>query len=88
MTTWIRHGWHGSGITSVIPNVDTPYWISLRCVIWGHDDHVRRAPGRLYLKCAECGRTTRGWDLTPRADQSRPEAAEEHPPRALAAHSR
>ncbi len=39
---------------------------TLKCVVMGHDDQVRRAPGRLYLQCADCGRTTPGWDL--RAD--------------------
>ena len=34
---------------------------SLRCWILGHEDWVRRAPGRLYLECLDCGRETPGW---------------------------
>lgn len=33
------------------------------CVLRGHDDRVMRVPGRLFLECAECGRTTAGWNL-------------------------
>jgi hypothetical protein len=35
--------------------------LSLTCWILGHEDWVRRAPGRLYLECLECGRETTGW---------------------------
>lgn len=35
--------------------------LSLRCWIFGHEDWVRRAPGRLYLECLDCGRETPGW---------------------------
>lgn len=35
--------------------------LSLRCWIFGHDDWVRREPGRLYLECLDCGRETPGW---------------------------
>jgi hypothetical protein len=35
--------------------------LSLRCWIFGHEDWVRRAPGRLYLECLDCGRETAGW---------------------------
>jgi hypothetical protein len=34
---------------------------SLRCWILGHDDWVRREPGRLYLECLDCGPETPGW---------------------------
>ena len=34
---------------------------SLRCWIFGHEDWVRRVPGRLYLECLDCGRETPGW---------------------------
>jgi hypothetical protein len=27
----------------------------------GHDDQLAREPYRLFLRCAECGRCTRGW---------------------------
>ena len=37
--------------------------VSLRCLLFGHDDWVRRAAGRMFLECAECGRETRGWDV-------------------------
>lgn len=35
--------------------------LSLRCWIFGHEDWVRRTPGRLYLECLDCGRQTPGW---------------------------
>jgi hypothetical protein len=35
--------------------------LSLRCWIFGHEDWVRRVPGRLYLECLDCGRETPGW---------------------------
>jgi hypothetical protein len=35
--------------------------LSFRCWIFGHEDWVRRAPGRLYLECLDCGRETAGW---------------------------
>jgi hypothetical protein len=31
--------------------------------MWGHDDRICRAEGRIYLECAECGRETGGWHL-------------------------
>jgi hypothetical protein len=37
--------------------------LSVRCLVWGHDDRIRRATGGMYLECAECGRATRGWNL-------------------------
>jgi hypothetical protein len=37
--------------------------LSLKCLIHGHDDRVRRTTGRLYLECAECGRETGGWAI-------------------------
>ena len=37
----------------------------LRCLVFGHDDRIRRVPGRMYLECAECGRATDGWDISP-----------------------
>jgi hypothetical protein len=43
---------------------------SFWCVLVGHDDVVARAPERLWLRCAECGRETPGWRLT-RSDTSR-----------------
>jgi hypothetical protein len=35
--------------------------LSFRCWILGHEDWVRRVPGRLYLECLDCGRETPGW---------------------------
>ena len=35
--------------------------LSFRCWIFGHEDWVRRVPGRLYLECLDCGRETPGW---------------------------
>jgi hypothetical protein len=49
----------------------------LNCVLWGHEDTVRREPGRVYLECFDCGRTTEGWQLT--HEPARPPAA--HPER-------
>jgi hypothetical protein len=33
----------------------------LKCLMLGHDDRIRRMPGRMFVECAECGRATRGW---------------------------
>jgi hypothetical protein len=38
--------------------------LSIWCVLVGHDDMVARAPERLWLRCVQCGRETRGWRLT------------------------
>ncbi len=35
--------------------------VSVRCLMIGHDDFLAREPYRLFLRCAECGRVTRGW---------------------------
>jgi hypothetical protein len=35
------------------------------CWIFGHEDWVRRASGRLYLECLDCGRETPGWTTSP-----------------------
>jgi hypothetical protein len=35
--------------------------VSVRCLMIGHDDLLAREPHRLFLRCAECGRCTRGW---------------------------
>ncbi len=50
-------------------------WVSVRCLMWGHDDRIHRAAGRLYLECADCSRETAGWNLKPErtADRRRPE---------------
>ena len=37
--------------------------LSFKCLVFGHEDCIHRAPGRLYLECLECGRETRGWTL-------------------------
>lgn len=34
-----------------------------RCLLVGHDDQLAREPLRLFLRCAECGRCTRGWTI-------------------------
>jgi len=36
---------------------------NFRCVMLGHEDRVRRSPGRMYMECAVCGRETDGWRL-------------------------
>jgi hypothetical protein len=33
----------------------------LRCLLGGHFDYLAREPRRLFLRCGECGRCTRGW---------------------------
>jgi hypothetical protein len=33
----------------------------LRCQLGGHADYLAREPRRLFLRCGECGRCTRGW---------------------------
>jgi hypothetical protein len=33
----------------------------LRCLLGGHADYLAREPHRLFLRCGECGRCTRGW---------------------------
>jgi hypothetical protein len=35
------------------------------CLMFGHDDGMRCARGRLYLECAECGREAAGWVFRP-----------------------
>ena len=40
---------------------DVKRGLSLRCWLFGHEDWVRRVPGRLYLECLDCGRETPGW---------------------------
>jgi hypothetical protein len=46
--------------------------LNFKCLMLGHDDRIRRTRERMYLECAECGRETRGWDLT--QDQPRASA--------------
>ena len=56
---------------------------TVRCLMMGHDDWVRRVPGRMYLECAECGRETRGWNLSDRAAKpvAQPVSPRVSPPR-------
>jgi hypothetical protein len=35
--------------------------MSMRCLMMGHVDFLAREQYRLFLRCAECGRVTRGW---------------------------
>jgi hypothetical protein len=35
--------------------------LSLKCLLLGHEDWIRRTSDRLYLECFECGRETQGW---------------------------
>jgi hypothetical protein len=73
--------------TTVMAAVDGAIWIqvlpvtlrwkikrrlSLKCWFLGHEDWIRRAPGRVYLECVECGRETHGWttDRNHRADRT------------------
>src|SRR4029453_7151543 len=36
---------------------------SLKCLLFGHDDVLRRTSSRLYLLCEDCGRETCGWEI-------------------------
>ena len=39
-------------------------WLAfIECLVRGHDDWVRRSPGRLFLRCERCGRETPGWTI-------------------------
>jgi hypothetical protein len=40
--------------------------VRMRCLLVGHDDGFAREPNRLFLRCAECGRCTRGWTIETR----------------------
>lgn len=35
----------------------------IRCTVFGHEDQVAAEPDRLFLACANCGRTTPGWTV-------------------------
>jgi hypothetical protein len=41
--------------------------VRLRCLLAGHDDRLKRLPNRLFLRCEECGRVTRGWTIAANA---------------------
>jgi hypothetical protein len=41
--------------------------VRLRCLLVGHDDRLKRLPNRLFLRCEECGRATRGWTIAANA---------------------
>ena len=38
-----------------------PGGLRVRCLLLGHEDGFAREPGRLFLRCSECGRSTHGW---------------------------
>jgi hypothetical protein len=64
LTTTVLAGMAGaiwSQTSKVILRFNVKRGPSLRCWIFGHEDWVRRAPGRLYLECLDCGRETPGW---------------------------
>ena len=48
------------GTSRVTVRFDAKRGLSLKCWIFGHEDWVRRVPGRLYLECLDCGRETPG----------------------------
>jgi hypothetical protein len=52
--------WSG-GPSRVTLRLHVKRGLSLRCLIFGHEDWVRHMPGRLYLECLDCGRETPGW---------------------------
>jgi hypothetical protein len=45
--------------------------IRLRCLLVGHDDYLAREPHRLFLRCGQCQRCTRGWAIGPDPRQPR-----------------
>jgi hypothetical protein len=45
--------------------------LSFKCLIFGHDDVLRRTSSRLYLQCEDCGRESTGWEIE---NPSRPPA--------------
>jgi hypothetical protein len=70
MTPTTRREWRAevrsSATVHVIRRVLT--WLNpvrLRCLIVGHDDYLAREPHRLFLRCGECERSTRGWTIGP-----------------------
>jgi hypothetical protein len=39
-------------------------WVAwIECLVAGHDESIRRSPGRVYLCCNRCGRETAGWSV-------------------------
>lgn len=38
----------------------------LLCGLRGHDETLHVDPSRVYLRCESCGRTSAGWDVSPR----------------------
>jgi hypothetical protein len=39
-------------------------WVARRwCALRGHDDMLQFAAGRMYLRCATCGRESSGWQF-------------------------
>jgi hypothetical protein len=50
-----------AGVSRATLRFDVKRGRSLKCWIFGHEDWVRRVPGRLYLECLDCGRQTPGW---------------------------
>jgi hypothetical protein len=47
---------------SLLCHVTVGLWATrMHCLIAGHDDRFMREPGRLSLRCDECGRNTAGW---------------------------
>ena len=37
---------------------------NISCLLWGHNDYVHRSASRIFLECLDCGRETRGWELS------------------------
>jgi hypothetical protein len=45
-------------------------WLAfIECMILGHDDVIRRTPGRLFLRCERCDRETPGWTIATSAQK-------------------
>src|SRR5689334_16470890 len=61
--------WHGRGasfalfVRDMADQARRNLWAWVGCLLLGHDDMMVRAPGRLWLRCTDCGRDTRGWHL-------------------------
>jgi hypothetical protein len=57
------------------PRRASAWRFNLRCLVFGHEDQVRCVPGRLYLKCHECGRETTGWHVGKKGRQRKPSSS-------------
>ena len=62
-------------------------WQRLGCWFTGHDYAVTSAQSRMFLRCRDCGRTSKGMDLVENPVASRAGASHAAAVRAAAGHS-